>query len=259
MAGETEFLTQAEGLVMSRVEDRGLARMGCIVPVSNTNLEPDMVRICPQGMSVHFARAGGYDIDQVPDSAQMIKLAESSLEPVLDQLVATRPDIIAYGCTSATLAKGPKYDAEFRTKIEQLSGVPAITAASALCHAVISLGIKSVAFGSPYTQQLNQEGADFLNQSGLEVVHIPYIGRDLGNYGQSELTPDQVYRLGLDSNHDDAEGLVLSCTDMRAVEVIDALEDTLGKPVISSNQALMFQAAEMLKMCSRIPGQLGRI
>ena len=50
---------------------RGRARLGVVVPFSNTNLEPDMMMLCPPGVSVHFARAGGYDLDAVPDENQM--------------------------------------------------------------------------------------------------------------------------------------------------------------------------------------------
>ena len=38
----------------------------------------------------------------------------------------------------------------------------------------------------------------------------------------------------------------MSCTDMRAVEVIARLEDELSKPVLSSNQAMVFAALKAL-------------
>ena len=49
---------------------RGRARIG-VVPFSNTNLEPDLVMLCPPGVSLHFARAGGYDLDAIPDERRM--------------------------------------------------------------------------------------------------------------------------------------------------------------------------------------------
>ncbi len=74
------------------------------------------------------------------------------------------------------------------------------------------------------------------------------MGEDLGNYGQGELTPDRVADLGMEADSDLAEAVVLSCTDMRAVEAIDVLEQKLGKPVITSNQALMFMAESLLNL-----------
>ena len=67
-------------------------------------------------------------------------------------------------------------------------------------------------------------------------------GGDLGNYSQGELKPEQVCELGLRADSPEAEALVLSCTDMRAVEAIPKLQCALGKPVITRNQALMESA-----------------
>src|SRR5688500_4466374 len=88
-------------------ESRGLARIGVVVPVSNVNLEPDLGLMRPPGVSLHVARAGGYDLDQVPDSAQMRKFALASLDEVIGALNAALVDIVLYGCTSATLSHGP--------------------------------------------------------------------------------------------------------------------------------------------------------
>ena len=227
---------------------RGRARLGIVVPFSNTNLEPDMQMLRPNGVSLHFARAGGYDLDEVPDSEQMRQFALASLEEVVVSLAATRPDVLLYGCTSATLAHGPAFDRQFAQQISEMTGKPAITAAGALVLALETLGVRQIAFSSPYVEALNQEAIDFLAQSGFETVSSAYVGEDLGNYGQGELTPERVVELGISADSESAEALVLSCTDMRSVEALEQLEQTLGKPVITSNQALMFAAAKALNL-----------
>jgi len=227
---------------------RGRARIGVVVPMSNTNLEPDLNLLRPPGVSLHFARAGGYELDRVPDSRQMRDFALASLDPVMASLVATRPDLILYGCTSATLAHGPEFDGEFARRITASAGVPAITAAGALVETLRCRTVSRIAFSSPYVEQLNREAIAFLARFGIETVSSAYVGRDLGNYGQGELTPDQVFDLGVRADAPDAQALVLSCTDMRAVEVIDRLQRSLGKPVITSNQALMEAAKRALKL-----------
>ncbi|NKB62672.1 MAG: Asp/Glu racemase [Gammaproteobacteria bacterium] len=225
---------------------RGLARIGIIVPVSNTNLEPDMALLRPEGVSLHFARAGGYDLDQVPDGEQMRKFALATLDDVVDSINATQPDVILYGCTSATLAHGPKFDQEFTQRIQQKTGVPTITAAGALVDSLNELGVTDIAFSSPYVESLNAEAIQFLADSGFNTVSSAYVGSDLGNYGQSALTPDQVFDLGARADSPDAQAIVLSCTDMRAVEIIEPLQDTLGKPVVCSNGALMQWAKKQI-------------
>ena len=176
---------------------RGAARLGFVVPASNVNLEPDMYLQRPAGVSVHFVRAGGYDLDKVPDSEQMASFAEMSLETHLRDLAAIKPDVVGYGCTSATLTHGPAYDQGFTGKMQQIVNAPCVTAAGALVQALEALGTERVAFTSPYTEQLNTEGAKFLAGSGFDVVKSHYIGKDLGNYGQGALTPGEVFELGL--------------------------------------------------------------
>ena len=227
-------------------ESRGRARIGVVVPFSNTNLEPDLMLLRPPGVSLHFARAGGYDLDKIPDSKQMGDFALASLDDVISSLTAARPDLILYGCTSATLSHGPKFDRKFAARIESKAQVPAVTAAGALVESLQGKNINRIAFGSPYVEQLNRDAITFLSACEIETVSQAYVGSELGNYGQSELTPKQVFDLGIRADSPQAQALVLSCTDMRAVEAIDELESKIGKPVITSNQALMQSAVAIL-------------
>jgi len=84
------------------------------------------------------------------------------------------------------------------------------------------------------------------------------IGQDLGNYGQGELTPDDVFQLSLLADHPDAQAIVLSCTDMRSVEAIERIEAAVGKPVITSNQAMVFALMKALGIPrhKNLPGRL---
>ena len=225
---------------------RGTARIGIIVPVSNTNLEPDMMLLRPEGISLHFARAGGYDLDQVPDGEQMKKFALATLDEVIDAISAARPNVILYGCTSATLAHGPVFDKEFSQRIQQRTNIPTITAAGAVVEVLQEQCITNIGFSSPYVESLNAQAIGFLADSGINTVSEAYIGEDLGNYGQGALSPEQVFDLGVRADHPNADAIVLSCTDMRAVEITDDLQNALGKPVISSNGALMRCALKRL-------------
>ena len=238
---------------------RGRARIGIVTPFSNTNLEADLALLRPWGVSCHIVRAGGYDLDAVPDGAQMRRFAQASLDGVLELLMAARPDVVLYGCTSATMAMGPDYDRAFRARIEAAAGVPAVTAASALIEALDALGAETVGFCSPYTEALARQAAAFLEAAGRRVVRIAHVGADLDNEGQGALSPEEVLALARRADHARAEAIVLSCTDMRAVEAIAALEDETGKPVVTSNQAMMHAAIARLRLPDRVPGRLGEL
>lgn len=225
---------------------RGTARIGVLVPFTNTNLEADMALLRPDGISFHYARLGGYDRDEIPDEAQMAGLGASDLDEPLALLMGVRPDVVMYGCTSATLTHGPKFDSNLASKISTLSGAVTVTAAGALVSALQAVGATRIGFASPYVAKINEDAIAFLEGSGIETVHRSEVTDTLDNYGQGELTPQKVFDLGRAADHPDAQAIVLSCTDMRSVEIIDRLESELGKPVITSNQAMLFAALRHL-------------
>ena len=233
---------------------RGRARFGILVPFTNTNLEPDLALLKPDGVSLHFARLGGYDQDEIPDASQMHQLGAADLDEPLHLLQGTRPDVIMYGCTSATLTHGFAFDRALAERIRAGSGAETVTAAGALVHALGFLGAKRIGFASPYVPMINDMAVDFLSDSGVETVTRSEVDESLDNYGQGELDPQAVYDLGLAADHQDAQAIVLSCTDMRSVETIARLEQAVRKPVISSNQAMVFQAMQLAGITEAMPG-----
>ncbi|MEM8801060.1 MAG: Asp/Glu racemase [Pseudomonadota bacterium] len=227
------------GIVSS---SRGLSRFGILVPFTNTNLEADFALMRPDGVSMHYSRLGGYDEDAIPDAAQMQGLGASELDESLRLLMGVKPDVVIYGCTSATLTHGPAFDRALSAKIKASTGAATVTAAGALVHALKALNTKKIGFASPYVPAINEMAIGFLKQEGAETIKRAEVAETLSNDGQGALSPQAVYELGLKADHPDADAVVLSCTDMRAVEIIEELEARIGKPVITSNQAMLFQA-----------------
>ncbi len=225
---------------------RGRARIGVVVPVTNTHLEPDMMMLCPSGVSLHFARSGGYDVDAIPDEQQMRQYSDAPFEQPVDDLRLCRSDVILYGCTSATLAQGAAFDADFRRRIGERTGIPAVTAASALVEALADLQVTRIAFASPYVASLNDLAVGYFASLGIDTVGRVDTPTPLGNDEVAGLTPADVMALARRADCPGAQAIVLSCTDLRALEAVVALERELGKPVVTSNQALMHAALKRL-------------
>jgi maleate cis-trans isomerase len=225
-----------------------MKRIGVIIPSSNTNAEPDCLLLAPTGVTLHFTRSGGYDVDAIPDSNEMRRFARQTLDAQLQLLVDGRVELIAYACTSATLADGPEFDLAFCTEIADKSGLPAITTAGALIEAIQDLGAQRVAFTSPYVPKLAAESVNFMQQCGIEVVNRVDFENQLSSLEQNALTPEDAYHMGLKADHPQAELIVISCTDYRALEAVPALEQALGKPVVTSNSALMYACLKRLQV-----------
>ena len=176
----------------------------------------------------------------------MQELGASDIDEPIRLLMGTKPDVVFYGCTSATLTHGPEFDRDLARIIDEKSNAATVTAAGALVYSLEHLNIKRIGFASPYVSAINDMAIGFLKTMGVETVARSEVAETLDNEGQGALTPDRVLALGLKADHPEAEALVLSCTDMRSVEIISALEKAVGKPVITSNQAMMFQALKLI-------------
>lgn len=239
-------------------DPRSGPKIGVLVPYTNVNLEPDMMTLCPAGCTMHFERLGDYDIDEIPGSDQMAGLGAADLSVPLRLISGVRPAAILYGCTSATLTHGTTFDRDLAAKIKAVSGAISLTAAGSLIAALHALGAKRTGFSSPYLGEINDQAVAFLADNNIATVARADIGRALGNYGQGELTPDDVFDLAMRANHEDADAIVLSCTDMRAVETVDRIEAATGKPVVTSNQAMIFALCHALGLPrpANAPGRL---
>jgi maleate cis-trans isomerase len=67
---------------------------------------------------------------------------------------------------------------------------------------------------------------------------------EASNFGS--VTPQDWAKLAKDNDRPDADGIFLSCTNTRQIEAIADIEDALGKPVVNSNQAVLWGAVKRL-------------
>ena len=230
---------------------RKRTRIGVVVPVSNTNLEPDLYQFAPKNLSFHFVRTGGYDVDQIPDEHQMRQYSDHDSSDDVEALRHCRPELILYGCTSATLSQGPDYDQQFCQRISDTVGVPAVTAASALVEVLAALEIRYFSFTSPYVASLNNLSIEFLQHQGCRCVSRVDAPEAMSNEAVGDALPDDIFNRAIMADHVDAEALVVSCTDYRATEAAVHIEEKTGKPVITSNLALLLVAMKKLNISAK--------
>ena len=230
-----------------------IIRIGVLVPYTNTNLEPDIMRMCPRGASVHFTRIGGYPVDEIPALDQMQGMGQADISEALHLIAGVQPDVVLYGCTSATLTHGLDFDRDLAARIKAATGANAITAAGAMLEALRELGANKVGFASPYVGEVNAQAIRFLADAGIEVVKCADVGKALGNHEQGALTLDDVFDLAARADREDAQAIVMTCTDLRAVEAIRKIEAELNKPMVAVNQAMMFSVMKGLLPNAAVP------
>lgn len=211
-------------------------RLGLIVPSSNTTNEPEFYRWLPEGVSLHTSRMRLEDA-----TADTLERMADDVERCGDLLATADVDVVAYGCTTGSLVKGPGYDEEIESRLAEIADAPAVATAASIKRAFDALDLSSIAITTPYIDDLNRREADFLDAAGYDVVAIDGLGI-APNTEIGAQRPETAYRKARDLDHEDADGIFISCTNYRTFEIIEALEADLEKPVVTSNQATLWDA-----------------
>ena len=230
------------------------ARIGLIVPSSNTVSEQEVAALCPEGVAAYAARVL---FEPTMDGLRAMKnhVERASLELSSEGIC----QIIAFCCTVGSMLGGYEREKEIIHLIEKSSGIPAITTTTAVSAALDTLNVKRIAVATPYTSEINENEKENLERRGYPVTdirgyHESIAPHELKNDMIGRLLPQTAYEMGLKVNGKDTQAIFISCTNFRAIEIIESLERKTGKPVISSNQATLWYALRKLGIRDSIKG-----
>lgn len=232
------------------------AKLGVIVPPTNTVNEAEWNRMAPPGVTIHATRMQLHT--DIASAAGKRALLDDLARHARD-LAQAAVNVIAYGCTAGSMTVPA---AELPEYMQNVSGCAAVTTAQALVEALRSLGAKRVAVATPYDEKLNRHEADFLHGHGFDVVAIRGMGYGAGGPAEyrniARVPASEVFAFARDVDIPAADALLVSCTDLATLDVIERLEAETGKPVISSNQATFWLALRKAGVADRITG-MGRL
>ncbi|MDP1603425.1 MAG: hypothetical protein Q8M03_09195 [Legionella sp.] len=210
------------------------ARIGLIIPSSNRNTEPQFHHYTPDNIGVHIQRI------------QMTGRHEKPLNALLPEIYAAaqtlgdaKPNVIVFHCTGTAMRAGPEGENRIIQTIEEASGIKAITTAGAVCEALRALKVQDLVLVTPYLQKVNEEEKHYLRLAGFNVIHD--FGLQLATSDETlAVRPDRWMEVVRNNLRNYADGYFLSCTNTSQIEVIDLLEAELKKPLVSSNQAVIW-------------------
>ena len=157
--------------------------------------------------------------------------------------------VLAHTATSYTLGRGA--EAELLQRLQAQYAIPFATAFGSVAAALGELGVKRVALGTPYSEEITLKGKAHLEEHGFEVVSHGRLENVTDIY---EETAERAYRLGRAVDTPNAQAVFLSGTGMPTIKILEALEQDLGKPAISANSAMMWHALRLAGVRHRVSG-----
>ncbi len=221
--------------------DDPIPRLGLIALQVDETIEEDMRRaFAPQQARIHVTR--------VPSGAELTPDTIMAMESALPAAAALLPpavhfDVVAYGCTSGTALIGAS---RVRELVQASTRTRAVTdPLTASVAAMRALGLTKIGIVSPYIDSVaNPIRAAFENE-GLVVPATLSFGEEVESR-VARISPSSIYAASVElAAREKLDGIFLSCTNLRTLDVIPELEAELDLPMISSNQALAWHMASL--------------
>ncbi|MFN3892305.1 MAG: aspartate/glutamate racemase family protein [Beijerinckiaceae bacterium] len=215
-------------------------RVGLIIPSSNRMVEQEMVRHFPAGVVAHVNRLRMTGPNRRP-LAQLLP----DVERACGELVDAKCDAVAFHCTANSMAEGSGGEAALLDALRRAKAPHVATTSTAVTNALASLNARSIALVTPYTQQATEEETHFFDETGVSVVYAK--GCDRGGSDGYCATPAEFWRdQAAALPHRNFDVLFLSCANIQCLGIVQEIEETLRRPVITSNQVVIWETLRQI-------------
>ena len=229
--------------------DNTVRRIGVIIPPGNVAVEREFPLHLPAGVVLNHNRLGRPDAQQTPES---ILAMNNTLEQTARDLSQAHPEIIAYVCTGGSFLEGPGNEGQPASRIQEVTGIPGISTSISVVKALNALGIHKLLLVGPYPHNIMKAEVVFLEHYGFEVAAYETF-ECMTSEANRELTSDAIAQRVLDKRAlvGQCDGVFVSCTNILVMDQIERLEAELGKPVVTSNQATLWDVLHTMRIDSR--------
>jgi maleate cis-trans isomerase len=178
--------------------------------------------------------------DALLDWGRADRLAEGAAA-----LAPHSPDAVVWTCTSGSFVYGWEGAHGQAASLAEAAGVPASSTSLAFARAAGALGVRRVGIVATYPDDVTDLFVRFLTDAGLEVVHAAshdiYTATEVGTLGF-----EHVLAMAAGGDHDDADALLMPDTALHTADHLDALEEHVGKPVLTANQVSAWEGLRLL-------------
>ena len=231
------------------------ARIGLIIPSVNRMTEAQFAHYAPETLGVHVARGR-----VAGEPGRTVAELGDEIAHAAGTLADAKPDLIIFHCTNTSMKEGADGEARIIDLIRRTTGIEALSTSSLVNDALRALGITKLVVLSPYRS--NAPIIRYLAAAGFTVVNDVALQCESAAAFET-VTPQRWLELAQENDRPEADGIFLSCTNTTQIEAVAAIEDALGKPVVNSNQAVLWGCLKRLKgrlgASYRTPHNLGRL
>lgn len=236
-------------------------RIGQIVPSSNTTMETEIPAMLTsryelfpdERFTFHSARMRMMHV-----TPEELKKMDVDSDRCALELSDARCDVLAYACLVAIMCQGAGYhrvsESRLKATVESNGApTPVVSSAGALVEGVKTMGFKRVAIITPYMKPLTQQVVDYIESEDIQVTDS--ISLEVSdNLAVGRLDPMNLIAHADRLDISQADAVVLSaCVQMPSLPAIQAVEDRLGKPVLSASVSTVYRILKTLGLKAQVP------
>lgn len=224
------------------------AKLGFVVLAMEQTVEDDVFRLTPEGVGVHFSRIEMSNTANVATLKAMEPGIEGAARLILPD---DRLDVVSYTCNCGTMVIGEErvLAALKRARPE----AAASTVMTGVVQGLRAVGARRIVVATPYLDEVNAHVLAFLKANGFEV--LDFQGLNLATNQEIDcVEPKFLREFAASLDRPDADALFICCGALRALDIVGALEEQIGKPAIVSNQAMMWDCLRRAGIGDAIAG-----
>lgn len=228
-----------------------IRHFGILVPCTNTTCEMEFCRLPPE-LQVHTARLGKRDSSPFSPGLDADVAYQSKM------LGAAKVEVIAMAQTSASLFSDD-YDAvTVKRMTEAAGGIASLTSAQAIGRALHALGVKRIAFATPYSEDAIARAKRYYETKyAITVVAAQSLGAT-DAYAIGKMDAGMADAAFARIDRPEVEALVVPGGNFPTMDWIAPWEKKFGKPVITTNQATLWAIMQAMKIVKPLTGK-GRL
>lgn len=166
------------------------------------------------------------------------------LHPAADVLRAHGADVAVWACTSGSFVFGWEGAQRQAAELAEHFGGPASSTSLAFVAALRALGLRRVAVAATYPEPVTACLVDLLGDAGFEVVGFGsqgiFTAAEVGT-----LDEEALIRFVAAGDRPDAEAVLVPDTALHTTRSLAALEEAVGKPVLTANQVSVWEALRL--------------
>ncbi len=247
--------TQAVNAISSTDSLATRAKVGVVVPATNTVVQPEMEAMRPSGVTNHVTRMllppRPYDDQSAYKKA--LETEKGHLEEALELVMLCEPHVVAHGHSIHSFRGNAQTALAEEKRLESLCGVPFITPSRAVLAGLEAFGdIKRIAILTPYWPPADDMIATFFRSCGYDVVNTHGM-KSTGPTAVARFTTAQIME-GFDEVDDErAQALIHVGTNLPVSALTPSIEAKHAKPLIGVNVATYWLALRRLGIQDKIP------